>query len=144
MSNEKKLITPKEIWDKHYKTWVYNDPIDVIVISSMVDYADQWNLQQTSDLQKRIKEKDEQLTIWGLAVEKSRDYEKRIKEFEDERKWISVDDRLPENYTSVLVVGGSVRSTALYQDMEFHSDFKLPESKDVTHWMPLPEPPKKD
>ena len=61
-----------------------------------------------------------------------------------EPKWISVDDRLPENYTSVLVVGGSVRSTALYQDMEFHSDFKLPESKDVTHWMPLPEPPKKD
>jgi hypothetical protein len=58
------------------------------------------------------------------------------------KEWISVKDRLPKNHDSVLVVGNSIRSTALYENGIFYSDFKLPLSNEVTHWQPLPEPPK--
>ncbi len=57
------------------------------------------------------------------------------------QEWISVKDRLPKNLESVLVVGNYIRATALFQDGKFYSDFKLPESENVTHWMPLPDPP---
>ena len=57
-------------------------------------------------------------------------------------EWIDVNDKLPENFSSILVVGESIRSTALFQDGIFYSDLNLPKSKDITHWMPLPEPPK--
>ena len=56
-------------------------------------------------------------------------------------EWISVKDRLPEPWTEVLVWRGSeypivsseVTSTGLW--CHFFN---------ITHWMPLPEPPKED
>lgn len=56
-------------------------------------------------------------------------------------EWISVKDRLPEPWTEVLVwrgpeypiVSSEVTSTGLW--CHFFN---------ITHWMPLPEPPKED
>lgn len=59
--------------------------------------------------------------------------------------WVDVRDRLPEVGEDVLVyLTAVVLKGVLYHDgwMVFYSD-GLFECKDVTHWMPLPEPPNK-
>jgi hypothetical protein len=66
-------------------------------------------------------------------------------------EWISVKDRLPNNVYDVLVIGKG------WDDMEWHRIYfledgewytqdaelvsRMSQSK-ITHWMPLPEPPK--
>ena len=58
-------------------------------------------------------------------------------------KWISVKDRLPEMYKNVLVIrtDGKIRFDAIgslnvwYEEV-WHT------GNPVTHWMPLPQPPK--
>lgn len=64
-------------------------------------------------------------------------------------EWVSVKDRLPEDFADVIVwLGGMLPSKT--QVRFWHPKFKtwesafgnsVPESG-VTHWMPLPEPPK--
>jgi len=58
-------------------------------------------------------------------------------------EWISVEDRLPEKPRLVLVWEGEVEF-GNYQHNRWNvwtrDDFSV--SNLVTHWMPLPEPPK--
>ena len=75
---------------------------------------------------------------------------KEIERLKAEREWISVEDRLPEfgeEYNCVQVlddVGNPVTSITEYYAIE--KIFCYPgtdiEQKGITHWMPLPEPPK--
>ena len=66
-------------------------------------------------------------------------------------KWISVKERLPSNPNErvlVMVDGDSVNGTPK-MDTDRYADRYNPErwvryGKHVTHWMPLPEPPKED
>ena len=65
------------------------------------------------------------------------------------RRWIPVTERLPQNYISVLVyLPGerplpTVHEAYIGGDGEWHSSVVYGvENEDVTHWMPLPEPPK--
>lgn len=70
---------------------------------------------------------------------------------QDERRWIPVAERLPQNYISVLVyIPGetplpTVHEAYIADDGEWRS-FAVygVENADVTHWMPLPEPPKEN
>jgi len=69
-------------------------------------------------------------------------------------KWISVDDRLPDEnqpcaiylWSPKVDIGGMILpefkcySYGLFFDGEFHHDSNYPDAK-LTHWMPLPEPP---
>ena len=56
-------------------------------------------------------------------------------------KWISVKDKLPEGYIRVLVISAVKQHVALYMGDRF---VVWGESiKGVTHWMPLPKPPKR-
>lgn len=62
-------------------------------------------------------------------------------------EWISVKDKLPQNkYDFLLVTDGAACRVAKFHIDKGYWDFyglRFWESKDVTHWMPLPKPPSK-
>lgn len=69
----------------------------------------------------------------------------------EERRWIPVEERLPQNYISVLVYIPTeeplpmVHEAYIGDDGEWHSSvFYGIENEDVTHWMPMPKTPKED
>jgi len=57
-----------------------------------------------------------------------------------ERRWIPVSERLPEDGRTILTytIGGNIE-VFLYDSSTYQ-----PVWYGVTHWMPLPEPPKED
>lgn len=68
-------------------------------------------------------------------------------------EWISVKDRLPELNKNVLVYGGTENHPCKYNEMTESYFYKMSNcgiikcAKEdmywkVSHWMPLPEPPK--
>mgnify|MGYP001178342202 FL=1 len=64
----------------------------------------------------------------------------RIAELEAKQRWIPVSERLPEEFTLVLTIGKDNLPVAAVVDRgHWYSSFEY--SLNVTHWMPLPEPP---
>ena len=62
-------------------------------------------------------------------------------------EWISVNDRLPDVGKIVLVFGKRSATTGMFQGVIERNDlwwWKEDTTKYVSHWMPLPEPPKED
>lgn len=68
-------------------------------------------------------------------------------------KWIPVTERLPESYEPVLAVCNSGKIfVGEYVDLGWRTLWRIKTARDstkeitrkVTHWMPLPEPPKED
>jgi hypothetical protein len=56
-----------------------------------------------------------------------------------ESEWVSVEDKLPEQYTDVIVF---IKGDTIAVDyVDENGDFYY-YGKNVTHWMPLPKPPK--
>ena len=56
------------------------------------------------------------------------------------QEWISVKDRLPEQFVDVLVFrNGNIKIDHHEENGWFAYDFN---GKRATHWMPLPQPPK--
>lgn len=61
--------------------------------------------------------------------------------------WISVKDRLPDDYSDCIVFDGEyVEPAVYYSSSGFYTPdcYEANKIKGVTHWMPLPEPPRKD
>lgn len=60
-------------------------------------------------------------------------------------KWISVQDRLPEEDDKYIVctAKGSVYSTR-FRTHSRGGDFMTDTNTHITHWMPLPDPPKEE
>lgn len=61
------------------------------------------------------------------------------------QEWIPVTKRLPEDYATVLAYDGSSVEPSLYSSKRGFWTYDQYESdyiSGVTHWMPLPEPPK--
>lgn len=59
-------------------------------------------------------------------------------------EWISVEDRLPDDAYPVLVCFGKSSTSIIignYVNGGFYAKSNYPLTK-ITHWMPLPEPPK--
>ena len=65
-----------------------------------------------------------------------------------ETKWIPVTERLPENFVSVLgYMPASEPFPPVRECYTVGKAFYFPALEDtqlVTHWMPMPEPPKED
>lgn len=57
--------------------------------------------------------------------------------------WVSVKDKLPELFKNVLTINieGKILINWL-EDIENEEGYFAYDGKRVTHWMPLPEPPK--
>lgn len=66
----------------------------------------------------------------------------------DVNGWISVKDRLPEEYKTEVIVCteyGDVRIAVKIMDGWISNDCEFERTNSwVTHWMPLPEPPKEE
>ena len=63
------------------------------------------------------------------------------------QEWIPVTERLPEKWGEYLVmIEGDKTSTTLYYEWADKYWFDFPNGRKfvVTHWMPVPEPPKED
>ena len=64
------------------------------------------------------------------------------------QKWIPVTERLPERYDFVLIatIDKTVGEAVLNGDRHFYgvNTDEYAEQLCVTHWMPLPEPPKEE
>ena len=71
-------------------------------------------------------------------------FRKQIEEMESKSKWIPVTERLPEKGEEVLVVDrfGFIEMGFVKETIYGHKYWLGCEGDDVTHWMPLPEPPK--
>lgn len=67
----------------------------------------------------------------------------RIAELEAERRWVPVSERLPEVGEMVLIAYKISRKTYIARArMNKEGMFRFTKNtKPVTHWMPLPEPP---
>ena len=97
-------------------------------------------------LRKQAKELERaELARCAEECEKQSEYEggllDRIAELEN--PWISVEDRLPDEIQSVLSFAsrdGVFQSD--YRAGNFKKSLVVWEHLNVTHWMPLPEPPK--
>lgn len=68
-------------------------------------------------------------------------YLKKLEEIVKKYDWISVKDRLPEQYTDVIVFTKSGTITVDYVDE--NGDFYY-YGEYVTHWMPLPQKPESE
>ena len=63
------------------------------------------------------------------------------------QKWIPVSERLPGLYENVLVCDVReqyVGAWMYYGNGDWLHDDALWDTEDITHWMPLPEPPRED
>lgn len=84
----------------------------------------------------------------GMTYEALFMNDKQATENEQEKTsgWISVEEQLPETYVPVLAFDrfGHIHDRYMYNCNDgtplFTAEY-LTTSKDVTHWMPLPEPP---
>ena len=62
-------------------------------------------------------------------------------------EWISVEDKLPEVGKVVLAFGTRSATTGMFQGINKRNNlwwWKGHTIKHVSHWMPLPEPPKEE
>ena len=94
---------------------------------------------------------DREKTLEVLKRWLPRDYDKvKLNEFADEilsSQWISVEDRLPEEYTGIItVLDGRVFTNIYYtQKGQWVADGMFCEDvTGITHWQPLPSSPPED
>lgn len=64
-------------------------------------------------------------------------------------EWISVKDKLPQEFKRVLVysdfgIDSKVFEGGIFYDGETHCYCPIGKVDGVTHWMPLPKPPEKE
>lgn len=67
-----------------------------------------------------------------------------IAELEAERRWIPVEERLPKDQQTVIAFGPGVNEPEALEFFEGDWFDETGPVMDITHWMPLPEPPQLD
>ena len=71
---------------------------------------------------------------------------RRLRDLEQAQKWIPVTERLPKNDTYILVNTEGVVIPAHWHNDRMYAFTAIGVATvgGVTHWMPLPEPPKEE
>jgi hypothetical protein len=100
--------------------------------------------------QYKDKTRQELLLIMDIQVEEYQrlldESGKRIAELEEERDWISVEDRLPETGRYLAIGRGCESEIVVFLAFVGGGGKFKAKGRDctelVTHWMPLPNPPK--
>ena len=80
--------------------------------------------------------------LLGEAADTLEAQQKRIKDLEAGRRWIPVTERLPESGVRVIVCRGDKVEQGVFLGVNGWWKVYGTNTKKVTHWMPLPEPPK--
>lgn len=93
---------------------------------------------RVDELVKRLRERAEAFDYDGW-VETAIDYEKAADVIEEQSKpkWIPVTERFPESGKYVLAYSADDDLMAVEERHKF-------EAFQITHWMPLPDPPKEE
>lgn len=134
---------------------MYESPIRLLVQQLETNIREQQDKQIFEAIQKFGVDVDRDELIKALAYDRDQ-YDKGYADGRaDAQRWISVEERLPEvdkcyggyEYSAeLLVYDGLRRRTAYYchtsgvwYDSRYEDD-----TFEVTHWTPLPEPPKED
>lgn len=126
---------------------------DALACIQQLEYENK-DLLEERELNEHLRDKVKQLeTAHRTEYCEEADYDckalgearKRIAELEAQApKWISVEERLPDDHKRVLIAvqfenGISIHTTGFSGGAWYVT---LLDSEYVTHWMPLPEPPK--
>ena len=91
--------------------------------------------------------------LYEVAADAMETQQKRIAELEEQRRWISVTERLPDHSENVLVRVTDSFGNVVLEDAYLLAQYIAGdgwilemwpgiEGPNVTHWMPLPELPK--
>lgn len=80
-----------------------------------------------------------QVTERGIVANAINDY---FKESASKSAWISVDERLPDKQAQYLIVDDEGYMEVALWARQFGWFSHVNRGNEVTHWMPLPEPPK--
>ena len=87
------------------------------------------------------------MRIMQRAAAMLRDLDKKVKILEErqatvdwDKRWIPVTERLPELGQEVIVFSGGVVEGSVFAYHFWNKDFQS--WLHITHWMPMPEPPK--
>ena len=72
--------------------------------------------------------------------------QKRIEELEQERRWTSVDERLPNSSERVLIRMSNYYTViaSYFRNQKCWKNDAGATVHNVTHWQPLPQPPKEE
>ena len=126
---------------------MYKSPIEITCDNYMKQYVEQFDNSVFMAIEKKFGANiDRAEPVKALNYDRGQ-YEKG---FEDGKKaaqptWISCAERLPDEQQEVICLtsDGSFRVFGwTYIDWMWFDDNEWWDEKDVTHWMPLPQPPK--
>ena len=79
------------------------------------------------------------------AADRLEELETELSKLKEQQRWIPVTERLPEDDDDVLIMSSGSISMGYYSVYnEYWADYINVYNSDVTHWMPLPEPPKEE
>jgi hypothetical protein len=104
---------------------------------------------RVSTIEEMEKQLEESQKSYESACDVSSDYYHEIRELEAAApKWISVKERLPGMKTVIAVNANGEMLIGLVNPASYGTLYKCDSRDDVifdvTHWMPLPEPPKEE
>jgi len=98
--------------------------------------------KECESLYKEVEYHNDTLKLYEKNIKEKTDRIQELESRQEVKKWISVEDRLPDNDAAMLVC---VKQFGFkYQAVTFYKiDNWIDHNKYITHWMPLPNSPDK-
>lgn len=108
---------------------------DLISRQKLIDDLEAWRKR----LDRRVSRFDDMVihalpAVFDLVIEQET--------VDAEPKWISVKERPPENFETVIIWRNDCRNACIGWLID--DRWSVPKGVKVTHWMPLPKPPKEE